>query len=300
MFPGQGAQYVGMGKEFYEKFPQAEDIYNQASDILGYDISRICFEGPEEKLVQTRYSQPALFITSFVSLAILQKEMPQIRPDAVGGLSLGEYTALVCAGAITFQDGLKLVQYRGEFMDEASKLCAGGMLSVIGLSEQEVRAIVGDKVDIANLNCPGQVVISGDKKEIEKLAPLFKKAILLKVNGPFHSRLMEPARVKLEPFIAKAEIKKPGIVFTANVTGSAVEDPEEIKKCLIKQLVSSTYWQGDIETMLSMGIDTFIEIGPGKVLGGLLKRIRKGIRYFNVGDLSSLRSTVEGLDYAAK
>lgn len=263
MFPGQGAQYVGMGKEL-----SASDIYESANNILGYDIKKLCLEGPQEELVQTRYSQPAILVTSVAYLKTMEE-----KPSAVAGLSLGEYTALICAGALDFEDGLRLVQHRAEFMQEASSQCKGGMASVIGLNEEEVREIIGDKADIANLNCPGQVVISGLLEEIEKLKPCFKKLIPLDVSGPFHSRYMESARVKLEPYIEDTEIKEPKIAFFANVTGEQVSEPDKIKQYLIQQVTSSVYWERTIRNMSAMGVDTFIEVGPGNVLTGLLRRI---------------------------
>ena len=278
MFPGQGAQSVGMGKELYANLPRARDIYSEANEILGYDLKEICFNGPGKVLAQTKYSQPAILVTSMAYLQ--QKEQ---EPQAVAGLSLGEYTALICAGALKFSSGLELVQQRALLMEEASSQCAGGMASIIGLGEEEVRRIIrenGDKVDIANLNCPGQVVISGLKEDIDGIIPMVKaagarKVIPLKVSGPFHSRYMDPARVQLEPFIREAEIKEPRISFYANVTGTRISNPEEIKDCLIRQVSSTTYWEKGICNMIADGAESFQEVGPGNVLAGLLRRIRK-------------------------
>jgi [acyl-carrier-protein] S-malonyltransferase len=278
LFPGQGSQFVGMGKELYEQHQSVRDVFKSANDIVGYDLKKLCFEGPENELVQTKYSQPAILVTS-----IAQLKTNDLLPDAVAGLSLGEYTALVCAGCLSFEDGLKLVQKRAELMQEASLSIDGGMSSVIGQDEQTIREILkenGDTVDVANLNCPGQVVISGIKSDIEKLTPVLhskgaRKIIPLSVSGAFHSRYMESARTGLAPFLEKTQIKSPKITFFANVTGEPVSDPGEIKKYLIKQVTSSVYWEKTIRQMLAIGIDNFNEVGPGNVLTGLLRRIQK-------------------------
>lgn len=278
MFAGQGSQFVGMGKELCDKSKDSNEIFDRANEILGYDLKNICFEGPVETLTKTKYSQPAILVTSIAHLKTINE-----MPYAVAGLSLGEYSALICSGAIDFENGLKLLQLRAELMDEASSLVGGGMASVIGLDEETVRNILSencDSVDIANLNCPGQVVISGLKDDIKRIIPILtekgaRKVILLDVSGPFHSKYMEPARVKLEKYINDTNFKSPKIKFYANVTGESVEDPEMIKRYLIKQVTSSVYWEKTIKNMISTGIDTFVEIGPGSVLTGLLKRINK-------------------------
>lgn len=284
LFPGQGAQYVGMGKGLYEKHSAVRELYNSANEVLGYDLAKLCFNGPNEELIQTKYSQPAILITSLAYLKTVEAV-----PNAVAGLSLGEYTALVCAGCIDFADGLKLVQLRAEFMQEASLKVIGGMVSVIGLEETDVRALAkenGDTIDVANLNCPGQVVISGLKENIGKIIPILqskgaRKIIPLDVSGPFHSRYMESARAQLEPYIEKIKVNKPKVTFFANVTGSVVYEPDEIKQCLVKQVNSSVYWERTIKNMTAMGIDSFMEVGPGNVLTGLLRRINKEAKILN-------------------
>lgn len=309
IFPGQGAQYAGMGKEFFKCYPVARDAYQQANEVLGYDIADLCFNGPAEKLKQTKYSQPAILATSVVCLRVLAEEIPSLEAKAVAGLSLGEYTALVACGSLDFSAALTLVQARAEFMQSASEQNPGGMISVIGLDEKAVRDILaahGDRVDIANINCPGQIVVSGKLADLEELNPLLtqagaKRIIKLEVNGPFHSRLMASAREKLTPYLMETAVSKPRMSFIANVSGTVLAEPEEIKKFLIAQVVSTTYWARGIEyisAFSALGADTFIEIGPGKVLGGLLRRINKQARYFNIEDSVSLNKLKEGLGYA--
>ncbi len=303
LFPGQGAQYAGMGKEFFECYPAAQATYRQANDVLGYDIAALCFNGPAEKLKETRYSQPAILITSIACFRVLQTEIPGLKSEAVAGLSLGEYTALVACGALEYTAALPLVQARANFMQEASEQNPGGMICVIGLEEKAVRDILarqGGEADIANVNCPGQIVLSGKTEQLTQLIPVFnqagaKRVIPLEVNGPFHSRLMAPAQEKLTPYLEKAALTEPRTNFIANVTGTNLSDPEEIKRSLITQVASTTYWSKGIEQMLAIGIDTFIEIGPGKVLGGLLRKINKQARYFNVQDTASLNRTRDSL-----
>lgn len=278
LFPGQGSQFVGMGKDLYEKHSAAREVYDSANKVLGYDLRKLCFEGPEQELIQTKYSQPAILVTSIAYLKTVQ-----LQACAVAGLSLGEYTALICSGSLKFEEGLKLVQHRAEYMQEAGAKIEGGMASVIGLEEPDVRKLLketGDSIDVANLNCPGQVVISGLKKDIDSIIPILqskgaRKVIPLDVSGPFHSRFMESARIKLEAYIKQTEINKPQIPFFANVTGESVSEPEKIREYLIKQVSSSVYWERTIRNMLLIGIDSFSEIGPGNVLTGLLRRINK-------------------------
>lgn len=308
MFPGQGAQYVGMGKEFFDKFSFVKEIYDIANKILGYDLCDLSFNGPAEKLGRTKYSQPAILVASVACFKVLQKKVPECGFSVGGGLSLGEYTALVATGAISFQDAVELVSHRAQFMEEASQECKGGMASILGLEEDVVRNILkeeGNSIDVANLNSPGQVVISGEVEDINNVLPTLKeagarRAMLLNVSGPFHSRKMETARQKLTPYIEKVNIQKPQIPFVANVTGALIDDPLEIKKCLIEQVSQSTYWAKSIQTMAAMGAEKFIEIGPGKVLGGLLKRIDKGLSYHNIENNESLARTKEDIGYAAR
>lgn len=308
MFPGQGAQSVGMGKDFFDQYPEAEKVFSTANEILGYDLAKLCFDGPTEQLNQTKYSQPAILVTSIACLRVLEKEIPELQPAAVAGLSLGEYTALIASGAISFSDAVGLVQKRAGFMQAASEQVKGGMASILGLEEEVVRETLnkcGTSVDVANLNCPGQVVVSGELEKINEITPIINQAgarriVMLEVSGAFHSRLMEPARKQLEPYLRDVLISEPKTTFVANVTGTPLVNPVEIKDSLVAQVASATYWAKGIQNILASGIDTFIEIGPGKVLGGLLRRINKQLKYYNVEDITSLNKMKEGLGYALR
>lgn len=308
MFPGQGAQYIGMGQEFFHAYPEAKAVFSAANEILGYDLAELCFTGPEEKLNQTKYSQPGILVSSIACLRVLQREMPVLQVQAAAGLSLGEYTALVAGVALSLTDAVTLVQKRADFMQEASSQVAGGMTSVLGIEEKIIRDILARMklaVDIANLNSPDQVVISGKLEDIKAVIPYLmeagaKKTIMLPVSGPFHSRWMEPAKKRLEPYLEKIVIQSPRIGFIANVTATFLDNPKEIKKALRDQVASATYWEKGIRCMLAAGIDTFIEIGPGRTLGGLLRRIAKQAGYFNLENMESLTKLKEALGYALR
>jgi [acyl-carrier-protein] S-malonyltransferase len=302
LFPGQGAQIVGMGKDIADNFPQAEEIYKKADEILGYPISGICFEGSKEKLDSTTYSQPAIFTTSAAILEVLRTnpETKTIKADATAGLSLGEYTALYAAGVFSFEDGLKLVQERGRAMQAAADNSDGAMVSIIGLDEEKVnqlceKASEGEPLKGVNYNCPGQIVISGSTKaceRAEKLAEEFGalKAVKLSVAGAFHTKLMQPAADELAKALENTDISLSDSVKTiANINAEYYTSPDEIKKGLIKQLTNPILWQRCMEKMLEDGFDEFYEIGPSRVLTGLMRRIHRKTRVNNISQLKNLQ-----------
>lgn len=284
VFPGQGAQFVGMGKELYENNVQAKSLFDEADSILGYKITDIMFNGTDEDLRQTKVTQPAVFLHSVIS-ALCGSE--NFEPDMVGGHSLGEFSALVAAKALSFADGLRLVYARAMAMQAACEKVESTMAAVIGLTDQQVEDIcrevsVDGKVVVpANYNCPGQLVISGDVEAVnaacEKLKAVgAKRALVLKVGGAFHSPLMEPARAELAAAIDKTEFATPVCPVYQNVDGKAYTAPEEIKKNLIAQLTSPVRWTEEVNNMVAAGATEFIECGPGKVLQGMIGRICKG------------------------
>jgi len=303
IFPGQGAQYVGMGRDLYEQYPPAKVVYEKANKILGFDVSKICFEGPEEELTRTDICQPAILITSIAALRSLESILASvISPAAVLGLSLGEYTALVYAGSLTFEDGVYLVRKRGEFMEEASRKNPGTMASIIGLSLRETQGVCEETgAQIANLNCPGQIVISGAKEKVEAATALArqkgaKRTIPLDVSGAFHSNLMEPAANKLKMEIDKIDIVAPKLRVISNVTAKDETTPEEIKDNLVSQVKSPVLWEDSIRSLASSGIKRFIEVGPGKVLAGLLRRIDSTLECFNAETAADILALKEILD----
>jgi [acyl-carrier-protein] S-malonyltransferase len=285
LFPGQGAQTVGMGKDIYDAHDCVREIYTSANRILGYDIAKLCFEGPMEELTKTSVSQPAILTTSIAALEVLRRTKDLPAPMATCGLSLGEYSSLVFAGSVSFEDALFLVDKRGRFMQEACDDSDGSMVSVIGLSHARVEEIVAQSAEkgivcAGNYNSPLQIAVSGDRAALEEVSKLAeeagaKRVIPLKVAGAFHSRLMSPAAEKLAPFIEKAEFRKPEVPFISNVTGEFTESPEEIKQNLIKQVDNPVKWSQSMELLGSRGIKNFLEIGPGTVLAGLMRRIDK-------------------------
>ena len=282
VFPGQGAQFVGMGKDLYDNNPEAKELFEKANEILGFRITDMMFEGTEDDLKQTKVTQPAIFLHSVLLAKSLGDEF---KPDMVAGHSLGEFSALVAAGALSFEEGLKLVLKRAHAMQKACELRPSTMAAVLALPDDKVEALcaeIDDVVAPANYNCPGQVVISGTMEGIDAacekmLAAGAKRAMKLKVGGAFHSPLMQPAQEELAEAIAEAEFSTPVCPVYQNVDGKPHTDPEEIKANLIKQLTAPVRWTYDVEALIADGADEFIELGPGAVLQGLVKKINRGV-----------------------
>ncbi|MBI3008819.1 MAG: ACP S-malonyltransferase, partial [Candidatus Omnitrophica bacterium] len=265
LFPGQGAQYVGMGKAIYEKFPAARWLFHKAEEILKFDLKKVCFEGPAEELVRTENSQPAILLVSIASKIALEsssKDGIPFHPEALAGLSLGEYSALVCAGSISFEDAIKIVRLRGKYMEEASQINPGKMASIIGLTEIQVKEICTESgAELANLNCPGQIVVSGRIESINKSIEMArirgaKRAILLDVSGPFHTSFMKGAGVKLGLELDKINISSPQIPVLSNVTADYVKEPVRIKGALVRQVSHPVRWEESVRLMIGDGIRT--------------------------------------------
>ncbi len=299
IFPGQGAQYVGMGKDFYQRYSQAKAIFEQANSILDFDLTKLIFQGPIEELSKTINSQVAIFTVSVACLKALEAGHPPFSVSYTAGLSLGEYAALVAAGAFSFAEGLKLVKNRAQYMEQASCANPGGMLSVIGLPLEIVEEISqGAKVEVANLNCPGQIVISGSLPALEKAkeeaeARGAKKVVPLKVGGAFHSSLMAPAAQRLVAALEEVEIRSPKLAVVSNVTAKGESSPQEIKDSLARQVVSRTLWEESVKFIGSEGIKCFLELGPGKVLKGLLRRIDPQLTVYNIGTVEELEKFID-------
>ncbi len=282
IFPGQGAQFEGMGKDLYDKYELARKRFAQANDILGFDIAQIMFEGTAEALKQTRVTQPAIFLHSVISAELLGSHF---QPDMVAGHSLGEFSALVANKTLSFEDGLRLVSKRAEAMQKATELVDSTMSAILNLDDETVEAVcrkIDGIVAPANYNCPGQLVISGETEAVKKanealLEAGARRAVLLPVGGAFHSPLMEPAREELAKAIEETPFCKPMAPVYQNVTAAAVTEPEEIKNNLIKQLTAPVKWTQTIQQMIADGATEFVEVGPGKVLLGLLRKIDRNV-----------------------
>jgi len=303
IFPGQGAQTVGMGKDLYDNFAASRTVFDKANEILKFDLKKLCFEGPQSELSTTGNSQPAILTVSIAALRAFEATplWGGISRKFSLGLSLGEYTALVAAGSISFEDALVLVRKRGEFMEDASRKNPGKMACIIGMDIPAVESLCkGIGCEIANLNCPGQIVISGKTNNIELFASLAKekgakRVIMLDVSGPFHSGLMTSARDKLKDYIEKVQIQAPKISFVSNVDAKIQTDPVLIKDNLISQVNSTTKWEESIRLVAASGIKTFYEVGPGQVLKGLLKKIDPKLEVKNIGCAADLSApTVTG------
>lgn len=300
VFAGQGAQYAGMGKELAENISSSRAVFEEADKALGFEVSKLCFEGPKEDLDRTENTQPAVLTTSIAALKALDEK--GIRPDVTAGLSLGEYSALVCSGVLKFTDAVKLVKKRGRFMQEAVPEGVGTMAAVLGLGAEDIRNIcleagVNGIVEPANFNCPGQIVIGGEIEAVKLASTLAQekgaKVIPLSVSAPFHTSMLEPASIKLEAELKGIEFQDIKVPVITNVTADYVNDKGEVKDLLRKQVMSSVLWENTIRKMLESGVDTFVEIGPGKALSGFIKKIDRKVTMLNVEDMKSLEKTVE-------
>ncbi len=303
VFPGQGAQKVGMGKEFYDYSPIAKEVFDRASEAVALDLKALCFEENDDINI-TEYTQVALLTTSVAIMEVLREK--GLQPDVAAGLSLGEYCALVAADSMNYIDAAKAVRKRGIFMQEEVPAGVGGMAAVMGLNAAEIEAAIAgiDEVQVANYNCPGQIVISGKKEAVEQGAEKCKEAgakrtVMLNVSGPFHSDLLKGAGIKLEKVLDEIEIRKPKFPYVANVTAEFVTEQAEIEPLLVKQVSSSVRWQQSVEAMVEDGVDTFIEIGPGRTLAGFNKKIGKAIgkelTTYSVGTIADMEAVLEAL-----
>lgn len=304
VFPGQGSQAVGMGKELAAHFEQAQALFKKADEILKFPLSQLIFEGPKEELTLTYNTQPALLTTSMALLSHF--EQFGIKADYVAGHSLGEYSALVASGVLSFEDAVYAVRKRGEFMQEAVPAGEGAMAAVLGLDREALADVTemvtkeGHAVQLANLNCPGQIVISGTAKGVEIASAKAKeagakRALPLEVSGPFHSSLMKPAADKFSSILDELTMDNAEIPVIANVTASPISKKEEIKELLIEQLYSSVLWEDSVQKLIDLGVDTFIEIGPGKVLAGLIKKIDRKVKIYSVYDEETSSAVVDAL-----
>jgi [acyl-carrier-protein] S-malonyltransferase len=299
VFPGQGSQYAGMGRDLYDRFDSARAIFNQADEILKFPLSRLCFDGPEDELRQTINAQPALVTASFACLQAIKEaggENDLPPPDFVAGHSLGEYTALAVAGVIDFATAVYLARERGRLMYEAGLARPGSMAAIIGMDESALSEVCRQTGTwIANINCPGQLVVSGDHENVTEAMEQAKskgahRTIPLQVSGAFHTPLMQPAFDGMAKILPTVSFKEPAIPVIGNTTAQPIPTAEAVKKELLEQLANCVQWQRSVEYMAKEGVSTFIEIGPGKVLTGLIKRINRDVKTINIGDLAAVES----------
>lgn len=304
LFPGQGAQYAGMGKDFASVFAVARETFEEADEILGFHLSKIIFEGPEDVLVQTKYSQPAIFVNSIAILRVILQQLPEMQPFATAGLSLGEYSALCAANKMSFQETLMLVAKRAQFMNEACEKVPGTMAAVLGLSPSQIQAPLEgiEGIWVANYNCPGQIVISGTQAGVQKATEVLKangakRVLPLSVSGAFHSGLMQIAQDLLAPHVLASAIQESKTQIVMNAVGNFVESPEEIRKQLIHQVTQSVRWEQGIQAMQEKGVDFYLEIGCGKTLTGMNRKIGPSgptMSVEKIVDLEELAKQVEG------
>ncbi|MCH1639330.1 ACP S-malonyltransferase [Paenibacillus timonensis] len=305
VFPGQGSQSVGMGKDIYDALPAAQARFETADEQLGFSLSGLIFDGPDTELKQTANTQPALLTTSVALYEAFAAK--GLKPDYVAGHSLGEYSALTAAGVLGFEDAVKLVRARGEYMEQAVPGGQGAMAAVLGGEREALAQLCADitsggaLVELANVNCPGQIVVSGSQEGVNLVVERVKeigakRAIPLEVSGPFHSSLMKTAAERLGERLSVASFRDAEVPVVANVTARPVQSGAEIAELLVRQVYSPVLWEDSVNWLLSQGVDTFVEIGPGSVLTGLIKKIDKSVRLFNVSGLDSLEQTAEAFN----
>lgn len=299
VFPGQGAQKVGMAKDVYDALPQAAQLFKTADETLGFSISELAFEGPEDQLKQTANTQPALLTASIALLEALKSK--NITPDYVAGHSLGEYSALVAANALDFEQAVAIVRARGQFMEQAVPSGQGAMAAVLGAEREPLAALcaevsaTGHAVELANVNCPGQIVVSGSVEGVNAVSARVKeiggkRAIMLEVSGPFHSSLMKSAADQLSERLQSVSFRDATVPVVANVTATTVTNASDIQALLVEQVYSPVLWEDSVRFLIHEGVDTFIEIGPGNVLTGLIKKIDKNVRLINISSLESIEA----------
>lgn len=295
LFPGQGAQYVGMGRDLATYYPVAEAVFREADEALGFELSRIIFAGEEDELRKTEITQPAVLTTSIAVLSVLREK--GFEPDAVAGLSLGEYSALVCAGVLSFREALLLVYKRAKYMQEVVPLDEGKMAAVLGLKPEQVEMLCAESlsyghVEAANYNCPGQIVVAGHKNAVEEVCRRARqvrgRAIMLSVSVPFHCRLLMPVEEKMAALLENISFKEPMFPFVANIAADYLSSPEEIKDSLLKQTHSPVYWEDSMRLLLQDSYDFFMEVGPGRVLTGFMRKIAPGAKAVHVEDRKTL------------
>jgi [acyl-carrier-protein] S-malonyltransferase len=301
LFAGQGAQYVGMGLDFAEKCPSSKKWFDLSRELLGFDLPSVCFHGPDAELIRTENAQPAIFLISWIALQLLEERLPEVEYQAAAGLSLGELTAWTAAEVFTFEDGLLMARQRGRFMQEACELMPGSMAAILGLDIDKMRAVcIEARVEMANLNCPGQIVISGESEKVAKACELAKaagakRAVMLPVAGAYHSRLMASAQPKVQAMLDAVTMNEPVMMVIANVSARPHTEPPDIRARLTDQVVSSVRWEDSIRYLIQHGFTRFIELGPGAVLSGFVKRIDKTVQTYSVADVSSLEATIAAL-----
>jgi [acyl-carrier-protein] S-malonyltransferase len=301
LFPGQGAQAVGMGKDLAAAHPECKALFDNAGRILGFDLAKLCFEGPIEELTKSSVTQPAVFVVSLACHTALLKKRPELKFTATAGHSLGEWSALCAAGVVSFEDALKVLEARGRFMQQACEENPGAMMAVMGQDAEMLRKISAESgIEVANFNTAEQTVLSGKKEGIDKAEQALKqmgvkKVIRLNVAGAFHSSLMAPAAKRLEEFLAGIRFASPSMPVVSNVTGQPHGGPDDIRGLMVRQVTSSVQWVSCVRWMKAKGVKTYVECGPGKILHGLVRRIDNEAVLNNISDLSSLEATAQAL-----